>query len=191
MISTSQEIQQRKIFRARRPIRSISQNSPSKFKIQSQLLSLEQEVRLLSLDKKPKPIGNPHHNRTRSENPFRFDNFLAYTVVEPLKEIIENLNVADETNRLKGFLDSKIEKNGEIVRFGVDCTVVIDRKRISGICKIVTCKEKALVFLVFSNESNKVTRKQITRESICKEIYSDLCSTLLITFLGDHGIMIQ
>ena len=186
MINTTQEIHQRKIFRARRPVRSLSQNSPSKFKIQSQLVSLEQEERLLNIEKTPKTIGNIHHTRTRSENPFRFDNFLAYTVIEPLKEIIQNLNVADESKRLKRFLESNIEKNGEQVRFAVDCTAVIERKRESGMCKIVTCKEKGLVFLVFTNESNKATRKQITRECICKEIYNDLCSTLLITFLGDH-----
>lgn len=48
-INTKQEISQRKIFRAKRPVRTLLQNSPTKFKVHKQLISLEQEVNMLSL----------------------------------------------------------------------------------------------------------------------------------------------
>ena len=41
-ISTLQEIHQRKIFRAKRPTRNMSQSSLKGFKIKSQLISLEE-----------------------------------------------------------------------------------------------------------------------------------------------------
>ena len=183
LISSKQEITQRKIFRAKRPIRSVSQNSPSKFKVSSQLLSLEEEVRLLSLDNKPKPLNVSSHHRTRSENFYGFTKFSSYAFVEPLKEIIHNFNESNESQALKGFLDSSLEKNDKIVRFSSDCNFFVDENAVKAFCKILCLRDKSAAFLsVFNKDDEVLFNKSIGKESFCKEIQGETNSIVLVCF---------
>lgn len=191
-MNTHQEINQRKIFRARRPIRSVSKDSPSKFKITSQLVSLEEEVRLLSLHNRPQGNMNIHHMRTRSENPYRFDSLSTYGTLDPFKEIIQNLNVADESNMMKGFLDSNVEKKKNVARFTGDCSVVINEDKFKGSCQLHNFKETGLVYFTFKTPQGKIlVNKQITRETTCKELSNQLISIFLLTFAPEDSLEVK
>ena len=188
-LSTSQEIHQRKIFRAKRPTRNVSQSSPSKFQIKSQLISLEEELKLLSISTKPKIAGGSHHNENKLENSYGSYKFSSYLSVEPLKEIIQNINT-DESLRLKGFLDSNIEKNDAVIKFSVDCKLNFKQNTINALCKIVTNRDKSAAFLVIQGDKSDeiLINKKITRSTLCKEIENGSSSVFIITFSKDNTI---
>ena len=188
-ISTLQEIHQRKIFRAKRPTRNMSQSSLKGFKIKSQLISLEEEVKLLSLNNNSNLVTNYCHKRTESSNPYVFDKFSTYSAYEPLKEIIQNFQVTDESQRLKDFLQSKTQKNDEIIRFSTDCDAIIFENIIKCNIKIISDKEKTERFLILKNKNNEVLiNRRIERETYCKEVYSIKEPLLIISFSKNNLI---
>ena len=189
-ISTSPEIHQRKIFRAKRPSRSLSQHSSNKFQMKNQLVSLEEELRLLSINNKPKNVINSSSNRKKPENSYEFNRFSIFSSLEPLKEIISTINSANESQRLKGFLESNLDKNETIIKFSAECKAVFNQNVINNenianvLCKIITNGDKSMSFLVIQRDkSNEILiNKLINRDTLCKELVNNSSSILFITF---------
>jgi hypothetical protein len=175
-MNTQAEITQRRIFRAKRPERAVSTEA-NKFKITTNLVSLEEEVRLLSLGTTQKI----NHSRTRSANPFDYSKFSAYSLLEPFKQIIQTQGLVTETQNLKGFLESNKEKKERVLRFEADCGFWVNGELCQGSCEIVFDNEE---FLVNFKEKGggKVLNGKITKHSICKETCSQGVSTLLVQF---------
>ena len=180
-LSSQAEITQRRIFRAKRPARVVS-NEANKFKITTNLVSLEEEVRLLSLENVPK--GS--HSRTRSANPFDYAKFSAYSLLEPFKQIIRTQGLVTETQNLKGFLESSNEKKDQeekrrALRFEADCGFWLNGVLCQGSCEIVFDKEEFWVNTKEKSGKNSLIGK-ITKHSICKETCTEGVSTLVIQF---------
>lgn len=173
-LSSRAEISQRKIFRARRPVRIVS-TEVNKFKITTNLVSLEEEIKLLSLENKQKS----GHLRTKSENLFDYSNFSAYSLIEPFKEIIEGRESGTETQNLKGFLESSKEKTRKICRFEAECKVKGNENTSDAYCQILMENEEFWI-MVCDKGGNKVFAGKILKDSVCRENCVGTESNLMI-----------
>lgn len=181
IISSKQEIHQRRIFRARRPSRNVSECQQQKFKIQAQLLSIEQELALLSVNLNTSTCDFGPFGQSKPKDPFGFSKFVPYSRIEPFKELIQNFNKAEESQKLKGFLDSSIEKVQITTKFSADCRFIIGKTTGTGLCKIVTCKDQFSADLVIENEKDQIILKQsINSECFCKEVQDGNKSALYV-----------
>jgi hypothetical protein len=183
VISTKQEITQRKIFRAKRPVRSLSPNPSSNFKLASQLVNLEEEVRLLSLDNKPKPAAGSLHHRTRSENPYGLAQFCLYSSKDPLRDIIQNFSTTNESQQMKGFLDSSLDKTDKIVKISVDCLFYTEENATKALCSILCLRDKSVSFLLIKDKNDSVLfQKTISKDMVCKELQSGHSSVIQVSY---------
>lgn len=160
-LSSQAEISSRKIFRARRPVRTAS-TEVKKFKITTNLVSLEEEIKLLSLENKQK--GS--HLRTKSQNLFDYSNFSAYSLIEPFKEIIEGRELGSETQNLKGFLESSKENREKICRFEAECRVKGNENEA---CCQIFMENDEFWMSVSEKGGSRVFEGKVLKDSVCRD----------------------
>lgn len=195
-INTNQEISQRKIFRAKRPMRVVPQDTSSRFRITGQLISPQEENKLLSIDKKPSQIQSFNNKRIKPSNPYELSKFSRYSSVEPFKEIIQNFNGSEEHAKLEGFLQSNTERSYKVAKFSADCYFFKGEKREKAFCTIEGFRDQACTCIIIKdNEATVLDKRMIEKDCFCKESFIEKSSVISLFFSrgkpSEHLIKIE